>query len=46
VGVPQFQDFGTRCMQEISASIAGSQSTDDAIAACDAIATEFEGQRW
>jgi sorbitol/mannitol transport system substrate-binding protein len=46
VGVPQFQDFGTRCMQEISAAIAGSQSTDDAIAACDAIATEFEGQRW
>jgi sorbitol/mannitol transport system substrate-binding protein len=46
VGVPQFQDFGTRCMQEISAAIAGGQSTDDAIAACDAIATEFEGQRW
>ena len=46
VGVAQFQDFGNRCTQEISAAIAGSQSTDDAIAACDAIATEVEGQRW
>ena len=46
VGVPQFQDFGTRCTQEISAAIAGNKSTDDAQAACHAIAQEFEGQSW
>jgi sorbitol/mannitol transport system substrate-binding protein len=46
VGVPQFQDFGTRCTQEISAAIAGNKSTDEAQAACHAIAQEFEGQRW
>ncbi len=46
VGVPQFQDFGTRCTQEISAAIAGNKSTDDAQAACHAIAQEFEGASW
>ena len=29
VGVPEFQDVGTRCTQEISAAIAGNQSIDD-----------------
>ncbi|MEM7095354.1 MAG: sugar ABC transporter substrate-binding protein [Actinomycetota bacterium] len=42
VGVPEFQDLGTRCTAEISAAIAGSQSTADAQAACHAIAQEFE----
>jgi sorbitol/mannitol transport system substrate-binding protein len=40
VGVPEFQDVGTRCTQEFSAAIAGSQSVDDALAACQAIASE------
>ena len=42
VGVPEFQDLGTRCTAEISAAIAGTQSTADAQAACHAIAQEFE----
>jgi sorbitol/mannitol transport system substrate-binding protein len=46
VGVPQFQDFGLRCTQEISAAIAGNKTTDEAQAACHAIASEFEGQSW
>jgi sorbitol/mannitol transport system substrate-binding protein len=46
VGVPQFQDMGLRCTQEISAAIAGNKSTEDAQAACHAIAQEFEGQAW
>ncbi len=41
VGVPEFQDFGTRCTEEISAAIAGSQSTDDAQSRCHAIAQEY-----
>ncbi|MGI8517297.1 MAG: ABC transporter substrate-binding protein [Acidimicrobiia bacterium] len=40
VGVPEFQDVGTRCTQEFSAAIAGSQSVEDALAACQAIASE------
>jgi len=40
VGIPEFQDIGTRCTQEISAAIAGSQSVDDALDACQAIASE------
>lgn len=43
VGVPEFQELGTRCTAEISAAIAGTQSTADAQAACHAIAQEFEG---
>jgi sorbitol/mannitol transport system substrate-binding protein len=46
VGVPQFQDVGTRCTQEFSAAIAGQKSVDDALAACQAIASEVEGQAW
>lgn len=31
VGIPEFQDLGTRVAQQISASIAGSQSVEDAL---------------
>ena len=40
VGIPEFQDIGTRCTQEISAAIAGQQSVDDALDACQQIASE------
>ena len=40
VGIPEFQDIGTRCTQEISAAIAGSQSVDVALDNCQAIASE------
>ena len=40
VGIPEFQDIGTRCTQEISAAIAGNQSVDAALDACQAIASE------
>ncbi len=40
VGVPEFQDVGTRCTELFSAAIAGSMSVDDALADCQAIASE------
>lgn len=40
VGVPEFQDIGTRCTEQFSAAIAGGQSVDAALAACQAIASE------
>jgi sorbitol/mannitol transport system substrate-binding protein len=40
VGVPEFQDVGTRCTEQFSAAIAGSTSVDDALAACQSIASE------
>jgi sorbitol/mannitol transport system substrate-binding protein len=46
VGVPQFQDTGTRCTEQFSAAIAGNISVDDAISACQAIASEYEGEEW
>ena len=46
VGVPQFQDVGTRCTEEFSAAIAGSKSVDDALANCQLIASEVEGEAW
>jgi sorbitol/mannitol transport system substrate-binding protein len=46
VGVPQFQDVGTRCTEQFSAAIAGNVSVDDALAACQAIASEVAGQSW
>jgi sorbitol/mannitol transport system substrate-binding protein len=46
VGVPQFQDVGTRCTEQFSAAIAGNVSVDDALSACQAIATEVVGQSW
>ncbi len=46
VGVPQFQDVGTRCTEQFSAAIAGNVSVDDALANCQSIATEVVGQEW
>lgn len=46
VGVPQFQDVGTRCTEQFSAAIAGNVSVDDALAACQAIASEVAGESW
>jgi sorbitol/mannitol transport system substrate-binding protein len=46
VGVPQFQDVGTRCTEEFSAAIAGQQSVEDALAACQEIASAVEGESW
>lgn len=40
VGVPEFQDVGTRCTEQFSAVIAGSSSVDEAITACQQIASE------
>lgn len=40
VGVPEFQDVGTRCTEQFSAAIAGSVSIDDALDACQQIASE------
>ncbi len=43
VGVPEFQDTGARCTEEFSAAIAGTQSVEDALANCHAIASEYNG---
>jgi len=40
VGVPEFQDVGTRCTEQFSAVIAGNVSIDDALNACQSIASE------
>lgn len=40
VGVPEFQDVGTRCTEQFSAAIAGSMTVDAAIEACQRIASE------
>jgi polyol transport system substrate-binding protein len=40
VGVPEFQDVGTRCTQEISAAIAGNETVDSALGKCQDIASE------
>lgn len=40
VGVPEFQDVGTRCTEQFSAAIAGQITVDDALEACQAIASE------
>ena len=40
VGVPEFQDVGTRCTEQFSAVIAGNVSIDDALSACQSIASE------
>jgi sorbitol/mannitol transport system substrate-binding protein len=39
VGVPEFQDVGTQCTEQFSAAIAGNISIDDALAACQQIAS-------
>ena len=40
VGIPEFQDIGTRCTTEFSAAIAGSISVDEALDRCQEIASE------
>ena len=40
VGVPEFQDVGTRCTEQFSAVIAGSTTIDEAIGACQQIASQ------
>jgi sorbitol/mannitol transport system substrate-binding protein len=40
VGVPEFQDVGTRCTAELSGALAGTQSVDDALNKCQDIASE------
>ena len=40
VGVPEFQDVGTRCTELFSAVIGGAMSVDDALSDCQAIASE------
>lgn len=39
VGVPEFQDVGTRCTEQFSAAIAGTVSIDEALSACQDIAS-------
>ena len=41
VGIPEFQDIGTRCTQEISAAIAGTITVDQALDTCQTIAAEI-----
>jgi sorbitol/mannitol transport system substrate-binding protein len=38
VGIPEFQDVGNRCTEEFSAAIAGEESVDEALQACQEIA--------
>ncbi len=40
VGVPEFQDVGTRCTELFSAAIAGSMSVDAALSDCQLIASD------
>lgn len=44
VGMPQFQELGNACTEQIAAAISGSISTGDAQAACHEIASQFDGQ--
>ena len=41
VGIPEFQDIGTRCTLEISAAIAGTITVDQALDTCQTIAAEI-----
>jgi sorbitol/mannitol transport system substrate-binding protein len=43
VGIPQFQDVGTRCTQEFSGVIAGQVDIDSALSACQDIASQVGG---
>ena len=40
VGIPEFQDVGTRCTVEVSAAIAGNITTDQALDRCQALAAD------
>ena len=44
VGIPSFTDFGTSCAKLISSAIAGSESTDAALASCQKL-TQQAGDR-
>jgi sorbitol/mannitol transport system substrate-binding protein len=44
VGIPSFTDFGTNCAKDISAAIAGSESTDSALNDCQSLA-QAAGQK-
>ena len=41
VGVPEFQDTGTRCTELFSSAIAGNTSVEDALSGCQEIASEY-----
>ncbi len=43
VGIPQFQDVGTRCTEQFSGVIAGRIDIDDALGACQDIASQVGG---
>jgi sorbitol/mannitol transport system substrate-binding protein len=38
VGIPSFTDFGLKCAQDIASAIAGSESTNSALDACQSVA--------
>jgi sorbitol/mannitol transport system substrate-binding protein len=40
VGVPEFADIATRCTQELSSALAGTQSNEEALKKCQTIASE------
>lgn len=40
MGIPEFQDIATQCTIEISAAIWGELTTDQALEACQEIASE------
>ena len=40
VGIPEWQGFGTECTEQLSGAIGGSQTTEEAIAACHDLAVE------
>lgn len=43
VGIPEFQDVGTRCTEQFSSVISGSVDIDAALSACQDIASEVGG---
>jgi sorbitol/mannitol transport system substrate-binding protein len=43
VGIPQFQDVGTRCTEQFSSVIAGQVDIDSALSACQDIASQVGG---
>jgi polyol transport system substrate-binding protein len=43
VGIPQFQDVGTRCTEQFSSVIAGQADIDSALSACQDIASQVGG---
>jgi sorbitol/mannitol transport system substrate-binding protein len=40
VGIPEFQDVGNQCTEQFSSVIAGRTSIDDALEACQEIASQ------